>query len=156
MTEPSVRALQPADAGAARAFVSAQLSGSRYESRVLEQLDAALRGDDPECRAIVAIAPDDQGLRGLVLLGTVAGAQGVVKIHALAASNAEVARALGASVQAQCIRSAGRLLVCEVADDPLARVAVHAMRELGFEEEGRIADFVRDATDLLILVWRRR
>ena len=156
MTEPSVRALQPTDAGAARACVSAQLSGSRYELRVLEQLDAALRGDDTECRAMVATALDDQGVQGVVLFGTVAGAQGVVRIHALTASNAEVARALGVSVQAQCIRSAGRMLVCEVADDPLARVTVHAMRELGFEEEGRIADFVRDATDLLILVWRGR
>ena len=151
-----MRALQPADAGAARAFVSAQLSGSSYESRVLEQLDAAIGGDDTECRAMVATALDDQGVQGVVLFGTVAGAQGVVKIHALAAAEREMSLALAASVVSQCVRDGGRMIVCELADDPLFQVTAGAMPELGFAEEGRIANFVSDGVDLLLLVWRSR
>ena len=154
--EQRMYAIRPHDVAAARALVSDQLSGTPYESRMLEQLDIAIGGDDPECRAMVAIAPDAEEVDGVLLYGTVAGARGVVKIHALAASTLEAARALAASVLAQCTLPEGRMIIYEVPDDPLSHVTARAMRELGFEDEGRIADFVRDGVDLLILVWRSR
>ena len=80
MIDSSVRVLQPGDAGAARVLVSGHFAGTPYEARILEQLEIAIAGDDPECRALVAIAP---AVRGLALFGEVAGAAGVVKIHAL-------------------------------------------------------------------------
>ena len=153
---PSVRALQPGDAGAARALVEEQLSGSRYETRVLELLDAAIGDDDDECRAAVATAPDDQRVHGVVLFGTVAGAPGIVKIHALVAAEHMVARALVELTRHGCARSGGRMIVCELPDDRPFLVAARAMRELGAAEEGRVADFVSDGVDLLLLVWRSR
>ena len=48
MAELELRALMPADAGAVRALVMRQLGTTRYESRVLEELDDALAFDDPE------------------------------------------------------------------------------------------------------------
>ena len=152
MTDVVARALQPADAGAARALVVAQFSGTRYESRLLEQLAHARRGDDPECRAMVAIAPGDQHLHGLMLFGTVSGAQGVAKIHALVGEDRDAQRTLAGSV-----RDAGaRMVICEVGDDAPWLVTVEVLRELGFAEEGRVADFFRDGVALRVLTWRSR
>lgn len=148
MNEVKVRALQPDDAGVARVLVSRQLAGTLYESRILEQLEIAIAGDDPECRALVVIGPDG---RGLALFGDVAGAAGVVKIHALAGDDRVVLQALARAVGDM----GARMIVCEIADDAPFLVTAKALRELGYEE-GRVADFVRDGVDLLILTWRSR
>lgn len=154
MSGVDVRALQPADAGAARALVSRQLSGTRYEARILEQLEAAIAGDDPECRGVVAITPSEDWVRGLALFGAVAGAQGVAKLHALVAGDSDTLRALEAAVRDASARA--RMVMCEIAEDAPFRVTVETLRELGYEEAGRVADFVRDGVDLLLLIWRRR
>lgn len=144
MTELRVRALQAADADAARALVSAQFAGTRYEARLLEQLELAIRGDDPECQALIT---DDA--HGLVLFGSIAGATGVVKIHALA-GDVSVLHALACEVRA----TGARLVMCELADDAPFAVTDRLLRELGFEEAGRVADFFRDGIALVILAWR--
>jgi hypothetical protein len=154
VTALNVRALQPADAGAARALVSRQFSGTAYEARILEQLEIAARGDDPECCALVAIGPDEGALRGLALFGVVAGAHAIVKLHALAAPDRDVLRALAGAVRDANMRSGTRMIVCELAEDARFRATELAIRELGFVEEGRVADFVCDGVDLLVLVWR--
>ena len=105
---------------------------------------------------MVVTALDNQGVQGVVLFGTVAGAPGVVKIHALAAAEREMSLVLAASVVSQCVRDGGRMIVYELADDPLFQVTAGAMPELGFAEEGRVANFVSDGVDLLLLVWRSR
>jgi hypothetical protein len=152
MSEVAVRALQPDDAGAARALVVAQFAGTRYESRVLEQLEIALRGDDAECRALVAILPREACVRGLALYGTVAGAQGVVKLHVLAGDNRDALRVLALTVG----DAGARMIVCEIPDDAPFHVTSQVLRELGYGEAGRVADFVRDGVDLLLLTWRTR
>ena len=48
------------------------------------------------------------------------------------------------------------MVVCEIADDAPFRVTAEVLRELGYVEEGRVADFVRDGVDLLILTWWSR
>lgn len=149
MRDVAVRALQPADADAARALVSAQFSGTLYQARLLEQLQIAIGGEDPECRAMVAIAADERVL-GVALFGQVAGAQGVVKLHALAGDDRD---ALGALVVGVHV-SGARMVVCEIADDAPFRVTVEVLLELGYEEAGRVADLVRDGVALLILTWR--
>jgi hypothetical protein len=154
VTALNLRALQPADADAARALLSAQFSGSRYEARMLEQLEIAARDDDPECRALVAIGPDEGAVRGLALFGVVAGAQGIVKLHALAAPDRELLRALAGAVRDVSVRSGTRMIVCELPDDAPFRAMKEEIRELGLLEEGRVADFVCDGVDLVVLVWR--
>jgi hypothetical protein len=152
MTEVAVRALQPGDAGAARALVLEQFSGTRHEVRILEQLELALRGNDAECRAMVANRRGEARVRALALFGTVAGAQGVVKLHALAGDDRDGLRMLAVAVP----DGEARMVVCEIPDDTPFHVTTQLLRELGYEQEGRVADFVRDGVDLLLLTRRSR
>ena len=149
MSDASLRALRPEDAGAARALVSAQLGGSLYASRVFEQLDVALGNADPECLSLAAF--DGGDVVGFTLYGAIAGAAGVVKLHALIGSERS---ALSAVVRAITAAGDWRLAVCETPDDTAFHAGGEALREFGFEVEGRIQDLVRDGVDLLILAWR--
>lgn len=150
--ELMLRPLMPDDAGDARTCVSAQLAGTRYESRALEQLDIALQFDDPEYMALLASSGDEVALRGLVLFGTVAGARGVVKVHVLVGREPRTAVALLEAVRATSEHSAERMIVCELPDDaPLTSVA-DALQASGFIEAGRVPDFVTDGVALRLLV----
>jgi hypothetical protein len=153
--ELALRALMPDDAGAARALVSAQLAGTRYHSRLLEQLDTALRFEDPEYLALLAFADDPERLLGLVLFGTVAGARAVVKVHGVVACASEAAVALLDAVRQASERSGERMIVCELPDDALFADAAAALEASGYADEGRVPDFVRDGVALRLLVWRR-
>jgi hypothetical protein len=147
MTEVSVRALRGSDVLAARALVSAQFGGTPYEVRLLEQLEFATKGDDVECRALVG---GDERLRGLALFGAVAGAGGVVKLHALVGDDRSALRALATAVR----DTDARLVVCEIADDASFTATDALLRELGFAEAGRVADYFRDGVALVVLSWR--
>ena len=146
MTDAKVRALRPADASAARALVSAQFGGTPYAERFLEQLASATNGGDPECRALVV----GDVPAAAVLFGSVDGAGGVVKLHVLAGNDRRALHSLAAAVR----DSNARLVVCEMAEEPVFDVTGQILRELGFEEAGRVADFFRDGVDLVILTWR--
>jgi hypothetical protein len=152
MSVVAVRALQPDDAGAARALVLAQFSATKYESRIREQLEIALRGDDAECRGIVAVRPGEARVRALALSGTIAGAPEVVNLHALVGDDRDGMRMLAVAVR----DADARLIVCEMPDDAPFNVTVQVLRELGYEQEGRVADFVRDGVDLILFTWRSR
>ena len=146
MTDVSVRALRGSDAPAARALVSAHFAGTPYEARLLEQLELATSGNDPECRALVV---GDEPC-ALALFGTVAGVNGVVKLHALAGVDESALRALAAAVR----DTDARLIICEIADDAPFGVTAQILSELGFEEAGRVADFFRDGVDLVVFTSR--
>ncbi len=152
--ELALRALMPDDAGAARAFLSRQLAATRYESRALEVLDAALGFDDPEYMALVALDEDEELIAGLVLFGAVAGARAVVKVHGLAAATSEPAVALLDAVRHACEHSGERMIVCELPDDAPCVVASDALAAAGYAEEGRVPDLVADGTALRLLVLR--
>ena len=154
MSETELRALMPEDAGAARAVVARLLDGTRYEPRVQEQLAAALAFDDPEHMALLAFARGSARPCGLALFGTVAGAAGVVKLHALLGDDAATCARLAAALQRVARDGGERMIVGELADDAPFAPASAALRERGFVEEGRIADLVADGTALRLLVWR--
>lgn len=149
-----LRALMPEDAGAARAFVARPLAGTRYASRLLEQLDAALQFDDPEYMALLACDEPDARPVGLVLFGTIAGAQAVVKVHALVSPDPQAADALLDAVHHASAKSGERMLVCELPDDAPFASAARALAAHGYAEEGRVADFVCDGVALRLLVRR--
>jgi hypothetical protein len=138
----------------ARYVVVARLAGTRYESRVLEQLDIALSFEDPEYMALLAAEPDSGPLVGLVMFGAVAGAQRVTKLHVLIGDDAGICAALASAVRTVAADSGERMVVTELADDPVFRDPIGALRETGFDEEGHVEDFVRDGVGLRILVWR--
>lgn len=152
--ELALRALMPDDAGSARAFVSGQFAATRYEARALEVLDAALRFDDPEYMALLALGEADDGIAGMVLFGAMAGARAVVKVHTLAASNPAPAVALLDAVRSACEHSGERLIVCELPDDVPFVVASIALESAGYAPEGRVADFVADGIALKLMVRR--
>jgi hypothetical protein len=154
VVEIELRPLMPEDADAARAAVLAALAGTRYEMRVLEQLDVALSFEDPEYIAFLAWEPESDNLLGLVLFGTVAGAQQVTRLHALLGDDEGIRAALADVVRSVATDSGERMVVAEVPDDAPFRDAIVALSESGFEEEGRVDDFVCDGVSLLFLVWR--
>lgn len=147
-----LRPLMPDDAGDARTCVSAQLAGTRYEARAVEQLDIALQFDDPEYMALLASSGDEIALRGLVLFGIVAGARGVVKVHVLVSPELETAVALLRAVLATSEHSGERMIVCELPDDTPLTSAADALEASGFIEAGRVPDFVTDGVALRLLV----
>lgn len=153
MDEIELRPLMPGDAEAARAVIVARVGGTRYEARALEQLDLALSFEDSEYMALVAAVPRSEQLAGLVMFGAVAGAQRVTKLHALF-GNEGICAALATAVRTVASESGERMVVAEVPDDSVFRHAMAALRESGFDEEGRVDDFVADGLGLLILVWR--
>ncbi len=155
--ELALRALMPDDAGAARAFVSGHFAATRYEARALEVLDAALRFDDPEYMALLALDDADDGIAGIagmVLFGTVVGARAVVKVHTLAANDPAPAVALLDAVRSACEHSGERLIVCELPDDVPFVLASGALESAGYADEGSVADFVADGIALKLMVRR--
>lgn len=156
MDEIELRALMPGDADAARALVVARFAGTRYETRVLEQLDVALSFEDPEYVALLASEPGSDHLVGLALFGAVAGAQRVTKLHALLGDDDGTCAALADAVRNVAADSGERMVVAELPDDAPFRRAIVALRESGYAEEGQVDDFVCDGVGLRFLVWRPR
>ena len=154
MDEIELRPLMPEDADAVRAVVVARLSGTRYETRALEQLDVALSFEDPEYMVLLAAEPLSARLTGLAMFGAVAGAQRVTKLHALMGDDEGTCAALASAVRTVASGSGERLVVAELPDDGPFREAIAALRESGFREEGRVDDFVSDGVGLRFLVWR--
>jgi hypothetical protein len=154
MVEVELRPLMPEDADAARAVVVARLGDTRYEARVLEQLDVALAFEDPEYLALLAADPASDRVVGLVLFGTVAGAQHATRLHALLGDDEATCAVLADTVAGVAGKSGERLVVAEVPDDAPFRDAILALRASGYVEEGRVDDFVCDGIGLRFLVWR--
>jgi hypothetical protein len=142
----------PADADAARAFVSEHFAGTRYRTRALEILESALQFDDPEYMALLAHDEPGALLVGLALFGTVAGARSVVKVHGLVGRDLSAATALLDAIRETSEHSGERMIVCEIPEDEPFTVAAAALAAAGFTEEGRVPDFVQDGVALRLLV----
>ena len=155
MSAGQVRALEPEDAVVARKLVQRALGGSRHASRVFEQLDVAITGADAECVAFVLAEHDQSPLRGVVLFGPVAGANGVIKIHALVGMDRDAMVILVDGLTREPGVRAARMIVCEIADDPTCAMAASAMLACGFTRDGRVEDFFADGVNLDLLVRRR-
>ena len=151
-----MRALAAPDRDAARACVLAQVGGTPYAPRALEQLDSALAGLDPECTGLVVTAATNDPVRGVALFGPLAAAGGVTRLHLLSGSGDGVLVLLAGAVVAACGALAGRMIVCELADDAPFAAATAALVAAGFRREGQVPDFFRDGVALVILVWRRK
>lgn len=147
-----LRALLPNDAEATRALVSEQFAGTRYRARALEVLDTALRFEDPEYMALLALDGRETELLGLVLFGTVAGARSVVKVHGVVCRQRDAALALLEAVREASERSGERMIVCELPDDAPFAAAAETLAASGYVEEGRVPDFVTDGVAMRLLV----
>lgn len=149
------RALTPADAAQARHLVSARFAGTQYLARMMELLESALRFDDPEHAALVTDSASRSAPEAMILFGTVAGAAGVVKMHALVGDDRDPLARLVEELRLRAERSGDRMLLCELPDDGSFRLASEVLEQHGFVEEGRVEDYVRDGVAIRLLVWRR-
>ena len=155
MSAGQVRALEPADTDGARALVHRLLGGSRHAGRVLEQLAVAIAGADAECMGSVLREQDRSPLLGVVLFGPVAGASGVIRIHALVGvDRGAMAILVDRLILAHQVGTA-RLFVCEIADDAACAEAAAALYACAFRHEGRVDDFFADSVNLDLMVRRR-
>jgi hypothetical protein len=149
---PVLRALMPDDADGARALIAERFDGTRYRTRALELLDEALRFEDPEYMGLVAIDGEPPSVVGVVLFGTVAGARSVVKVHGVVCRDRDVAVALLEAVRHASENSSERMIVCELPDDAPFAITADALAASGYEEEGRVPDFVTDGVAMRLMV----
>ena len=144
-----MRALSAHDAGAARALVQSAYGRTRHLARTLELVELALTGNDPESVGLACVVADDS-LAGLLLYGTIGGAVGVIKVHALLGETVEELASLIDALRSVCD---ARMFVCELSDERTHALASRALASHGFMCEGRIADYFSEgvALDLLVL-----
>ena len=146
--------MKAADAAESRMLVQRVLSGSRHASRALELLDMASTGADAECMALVLADGDQSPLTGVVMCGLVAGAGGVMKVHAIVGVDAADIVMLVDGLLLQPHVRAARMIVCEIADDESCAEATAALLARAFMREGCVEDFFADGVNLDLLVRR--
>jgi L-amino acid N-acyltransferase YncA len=148
------RSLAPDDAVSARALVHAVLGASPYVARIAEVLARAERaqGSDREHRALI-IARDGV-VAGLALYGDVAGAEGVVRVHAALLREGPEMESVGQRLMDALIDEArgihARLLIAELPDEPPLAPMMGLLLMNDFAEEARIPDFFRDGVALVV------
>jgi hypothetical protein len=149
----SPRPLEPDDAVPARALVYTVLGVTPYVDRVVELLDQAARGGDPEARALVI--ERDGTIAGLVIFGLVAGTRGAARLHVLVLNRGvnpdDVGGRLIGAAAAAVTAAEARLLIAELPDDPALGPVSAVLLANEFRVEGRVSDFFRDGVDLLLL-----
>ncbi|MDQ3995917.1 MAG: hypothetical protein M3303_02745 [Gemmatimonadota bacterium] len=149
----SPRPLRPDDAVPARALIHVVLGVTPYVDRVVELLDQAARGGDPEARALVI--ERDGTIAGLVIFGVVAGTSGTAKLHALVLDRGVSADDVGArltnAAAAAAAAAGARLLLAELPDDPALGPVPGILLRNDFREEARMPDFFRDGVALCFL-----
>jgi hypothetical protein len=148
------RPLEPDDAVGARALMQSVLGASPYADRLSEVLSLAERGHgrDREHRALI-IARDGV-VAGLALFGEVAGAEGVVRVHAALLRDGPEVEAVGQRLVDALVHEAGagsaRLIVAELPDEPAFAPMMGLLLMNDFAEEARIPDFFRDGVSLVV------
>ena len=132
----------------ALALLDRDLGGTSLHERAREACEAAFAGRDAEHRALVAAR--DAGIAGVVLFGAWAGTVGGSRLYAVAGDD-EAREALLAAAVAACRAAGERYLLAELADEPALQPMIADLRRAGFREAARVADLVRDGTDLVML-----
>lgn len=141
------------DRGVMRAFVEQDLVGTPYGVVVEYFLRVESDGDANESRAIVAERAG--AVVGFILFGEVAGAIGTGRLHFVSVTSRARRHAVGTGLceaaVADLSSNGGRLVVAEVPDEPSLLPGRTLLDRCGFAEIGRVADYFRDNTDLVVL-----
>lgn len=148
----AARAIALTDLAAARTLLAADPTAARYLDRARSIVEEAVKGKGDH---LALVTGNERELRGIVLFGPVAGSDGAAAIKAVTVLEPRrrrgVASALiGAACNALQARGA-RLVVAELADDPVLAAAHGLLAKCGFSEGGRVKDFYGKGTDLVIL-----
>jgi ribosomal protein S18 acetylase RimI-like enzyme len=149
----TLRTLAARDAAAARALADTLLGDTPHADGMLASLDEALASASGEYRAIGA--HDRNTLVGFVVFGETAGAIGAGRIYGVAVDAARRRRGLAtALIEAACadLRAGGaRFATIELPEEADLAPGLALASHTGFDEEGRVSDYVRDGVGLLIL-----
>lgn len=149
----TVRPLAPLDSAPARALAHTALADAPYAPSMLAPLDAALRSESEEYRALVV--RENTALIGLIVFGATAGALGAGRIYFVAVDGSARRRGLAtALIEAACaeLRSLGaRFVAMEMPEEPRLDGACAVALRAGFRREGRLSDYVRDGVGLAFL-----
>ena len=136
-----------------RAFVEQDLAGTPYGALVEYFLRLASEGAANESRAIVAERAGT--VVGFVLFGEVAGTIGTGRVHFVSVTSIArldgVGMGLCEAAVADLRSNDARLVVAEVPDEPSFVAGRTLLDRCGFAEIGRVADYFRDNTDLVVL-----
>jgi len=141
------------DLRAIRAFVEHDLAGTPYATVTDYFLRLASAGAASEARAIVAERAG--AVVGFALFGHVAGAIGTGRVHFVSVTSIArldgVGTGLCEAAVANLRSNDARLVVAEVPDEPSFLAGRTLLDRCGFAEIGRVADYFRDNTDLVVL-----
>ena len=148
-----MRELETQDGARVHALVLAAYGGTRHLVRMRELIELALAGSDPECLALAA-ATDDGSIEGVLLYGTIGGAAGVVKVHAVIGIDLEALGALIDGVFGVAPPHTTRMFVCELAADIEQTHMAAALMAHGFTRETTVADYFAEGIGLEVLVLR--
>jgi hypothetical protein len=147
-----VRPIAAADAESVRALLDVALGSTPHLAHGLDVVDRALGGGDPEHRALVALR--NRQILGVACFGDLLGSENVVELHLVAlASPLERATAstLLRAVDDAARASGARFVFAELPDDGTLDTTFASLRNAGYREETRIADYVRDGVALVFL-----
>jgi ribosomal protein S18 acetylase RimI-like enzyme len=141
------------DRGVMRALVDHDLAGTPYATVVEYFLRLASDGAANEARAIVA--EHEGAVVGFALFGEVAGTIGTGRVHFVSVTSSARLRGIGVDLCEAAVADLAskgvRLAVAEFPDEPLFEAGRSLLAYTGFAEIGRVADYFRDATDLVVL-----
>jgi ribosomal protein S18 acetylase RimI-like enzyme len=141
------------DRDAMRAFLQHDLTGTPYA--IVAEYFVRLEADGvaSESRAIVAECAG--AVVGFALFGEVAGAIGTGRVHFVSVISSARRHAVGTGLCEAAVvdlRAHGaRLVVAEIPDEPSFFPGRRLLAHCGFSETGRVADYFRDGTDLVVL-----
>jgi len=146
------RPITPEDLAAARALLTADAAVAKYLKRAKEIVEDAVAGRNEHLALVTGNARE---LRGVVLFSQVPGSEGAAAISGVSVLEPRRRRGVASAlVSAACARlneRGARLVVAELADDPVLEAAHGLLKKCGFVQSGRVANFYRKGTDMVIL-----
>jgi ribosomal protein S18 acetylase RimI-like enzyme len=149
----SFRPLRAGDVPVMRRLLSSELGGTPYGDALVPVFELAMEGSSRESRVLVATAGDE--VVGFILYGLVAGASGAGRLHGVAVTAAArlsgIATRLVDAAVAELSALGARMVIAELANDPVHAPGLALLRRSQFVEEARIADYYRDGVDQLVL-----
>ncbi|HUO51210.1 MAG TPA: GNAT family N-acetyltransferase [Gemmatimonadaceae bacterium] len=154
MTQTSsvARPIEREDLQAARALLKADAAVQKYLKRAREIIEDAATGSKEHLALVTGNARE---LRGVVLFGPVAGADGAASLAGVSVLEPRRRRGVASAlVSAACARMqerGARLIVAELADDPVLAAAHGLLAKCGFAQSGRVPDFYKKGVDLVVL-----
>ena len=133
----------------ARALLLSEVFGTPYSEMPLYALERALSGRDAEYQ-IAEVAEVDRTV-AIAVYGPIAGTIGAARIYWVAPSaGLPGERALQSAIES-LKQSGTRLLIAELPDDAPVAEMRKLLLKLGFEEESRVDDLIRDGVALTFL-----